>query len=563
MNYRFSVGPVSLNGTTLYGETTLLVPRQGVTLIAGSNGCGKTTLLNHILHNNPQNIALIAQENDLIFPHLSTEDNIMLLNPDREKLSRLLQLFGLTYLPDRDVRHLSGGEKRILSLLRMFFVDRDILFLDEPTNDLDYRSVETVKGILEELATSKALLIVTHDDRLFSLADRRYRFCDGRVELVAGETEGETVPLPESKPVQKPVSRLISQDLVGNFLFALLILTILCSGVVSLVSAKDKADPLLDGQTNFASKFYGNPARMIEEGYLPLEAYKAYEGKVDMEFLKVYRQTLTEAGQAGGSLNLFLDDSMGERVYLGAFLEVKTNQITYVFQDYQRKRARQTGVEPDLSQTITLFDGVHELADLPEEGVREPIDDALYRQLLEEYTAETTDLQPVLYVVMGLDPDRLNEVEGNLFIKNNTTVDICNSIQKLSAFLDSAKVLLAGLTAGLLLYFLYLCINARLHRKQTVVLRNLGVSREAVRREMVAKKGTLVGKTIMLAAGITACTVAALCCPEQRLVLLALALVCGVVGLGVLPLTCGILTKTVESVYEYGGIYEDQNKRKK
>lgn len=112
MMYHFYVDKLVIKNKLLYETTEICIPVNGITFIVGNNGCGKTTLLNHIKYSNPEQIALIAQENDLIFSELSTEDNIMLFSEDKEKLSQLLKTLNIEYILKRNSKHLSGGEKK-------------------------------------------------------------------------------------------------------------------------------------------------------------------------------------------------------------------------------------------------------------------------------------------------------------------------------------------------------------------------------------------------------------------------------------------------------------------
>ncbi len=235
MNYRFSVEPVTLDRKQLYPETELLIPVHSITLIIGSNGCGKTTLLNQILYQNPGAIAMIAQENDLIFHDLTVRNNIMIFQEDEALLSGLLARFGIGYLLHRDPKQLSGGEKRMIALLRMFFVSQEIIFLDEPTNDLDYRTVDTVKTIIAELRTRKTLLIVTHDDRLMPLADRTYRFQNGTLQCGSDMKDTETAAIPRSQFTGR-AGELIRTDAAGLLLFLFVIISVLCSGAAALLT---------------------------------------------------------------------------------------------------------------------------------------------------------------------------------------------------------------------------------------------------------------------------------------------------------------------------------------
>lgn len=88
----------------------------------------------------------------------------------RSEAIAILTEFGLEHLLDRNPKKLSGGEKRIISILRGILSDASLILIDEPTNDLDNLMVEKVIDIISEYLDKKSFLIVTHDERLDGIA---------------------------------------------------------------------------------------------------------------------------------------------------------------------------------------------------------------------------------------------------------------------------------------------------------------------------------------------------------------------------------------------------------
>ena len=126
-----------------------------------------------------------------LIPTLSAEENVLLpaliagerANKYSERLVELLDLVGLlgrrTHRPDE----LSGGEQQRVAIARALIRNPDIILADEPTGNLDS---ETGSGVLELLRESAAryeqtIVMVTHDPRAASWADRVIFLADGRV----------------------------------------------------------------------------------------------------------------------------------------------------------------------------------------------------------------------------------------------------------------------------------------------------------------------------------------------------------------------------------------------
>lgn len=162
---------------------------KGDTLcIVGASGSGKSTLLRVIagllpLYSGSTTIKNKAPleyikkgklsfmfQDPSLFPNLSVKENIALpLNikriKDKEKVTRLISLVGLSGYEDYLPRELSGGMKTRVSLARSFITDPEILLLDEPFSALD---IGWKKILIEELIQIKkklgtTLIMVTHD----------------------------------------------------------------------------------------------------------------------------------------------------------------------------------------------------------------------------------------------------------------------------------------------------------------------------------------------------------------------------------------------------------------
>ena len=78
---------------------------------------------------------------------------------------------------------LSGGQQQRVAIARALVHDPKLIVCDEPTSSLDHETGHHVMEILKEMAlkADRALVIVTHDARIFEFSDRIARMDDGRV----------------------------------------------------------------------------------------------------------------------------------------------------------------------------------------------------------------------------------------------------------------------------------------------------------------------------------------------------------------------------------------------
>lgn len=102
---------------------------------------------------------------------------------NRERAEKLLASLGLDGFAERNVGNLSGGEKQRGSIARALINTPDIILADEPTGALGRSaSLETMEVFLSMKKSGNTILMVTHDSRIVSFADRILYLVDGTVK---------------------------------------------------------------------------------------------------------------------------------------------------------------------------------------------------------------------------------------------------------------------------------------------------------------------------------------------------------------------------------------------
>src|SRR5262245_29131128 len=185
-------------------DLSLDVGRGGFVAVRGSSGCGKTTLLlvaggllnpdagdvlldgQHVYRLpreararlRASSIGFVFQQFHLV-PYLSALDNVLTPTlshaiPDaRKRAGELIDRFGLSPRAHHVPAELSTGERQRTALARALLNRPRLLLADEPTGNLDDANGEIVLNALAEFARSGgAVLLVTHDPRAASMADR-------------------------------------------------------------------------------------------------------------------------------------------------------------------------------------------------------------------------------------------------------------------------------------------------------------------------------------------------------------------------------------------------------
>jgi putative ABC transport system ATP-binding protein len=177
------------------GKTTLisimcgiLWPTEGEVKVFGTDiyALSDTELVNFRL----KNIGFIFQQYNLI-PSIDAAANAavpliakgMGVAPAREKAKALLAKLNIGDQAEKLPNQLSGGQQQRVAIARALVHEPRLVVCDEPTAALDARSGRRVMDLLRDVAVAedRACIIVTHDNRIFDLADRILVLEDGRV----------------------------------------------------------------------------------------------------------------------------------------------------------------------------------------------------------------------------------------------------------------------------------------------------------------------------------------------------------------------------------------------
>lgn len=194
----------SYNGVKYIDGFSYIILKHDRIGIIGPNGCGKSTLINMlngtlepdsgtVVHGETVKTGIFSQHNETMDPEQRVIDYIkdiaeyVQTADGRISASQMLEKFlfnpSMQYSP---IGKLSGGEKRRLYLLKVLVEAPNILFLDEPTNDLDIETLTILEDYLDIF--NGAVVTVSHD-RYFldKIADRIFAFgADGKIKQYEG-----------------------------------------------------------------------------------------------------------------------------------------------------------------------------------------------------------------------------------------------------------------------------------------------------------------------------------------------------------------------------------------
>lgn len=168
-------------------------------ILLGASGCGKSTLLNmisgiispnegHIYIDNDEITAFSKKQKDAfrikkigyifqdfkLIEEMTVMDNINILkleSVDTSVALNLLKDLGMYEKRNKKVKHLSGGEKQRVAIVRALCKSPEIILADEPTGNLNFAIGEKVIEELIKASSGKTLIVVSHDERLTKYFD--------------------------------------------------------------------------------------------------------------------------------------------------------------------------------------------------------------------------------------------------------------------------------------------------------------------------------------------------------------------------------------------------------
>ena len=244
----------------IFDDVHLEVNKNDWVIITGKSGSGKTTLLKmmtglldyddgeimyegKVLHHKDfeglrrNEWSIVFQEKNFIEEY-SIYQNLSLINDHNEDIDALLEYFHLMDLKYKKVSQLSSGELQRVSIIRALLKNAKVLFLDEPTGNLDNQSTNEVIKMLKEVNKSMTIIMISHDHDLFQYADQVITIHNQQLSITENNQNKKDIKTTNYSPFKMSLIKQFKMALwnfkyyLKTYVLGIIIFVCLCTGFV-------------------------------------------------------------------------------------------------------------------------------------------------------------------------------------------------------------------------------------------------------------------------------------------------------------------------------------------
>ena len=521
-----------------------------VILFSGACGSGKTTFARRLFTGFKEagiKTAYAAQQNEFLLEKESALVNIMLQDEkagsaserdpaeEQERLAALVSTFAFEGSLHRQCNELSGGEKRVAGILRALFLipTGGVLFLDEPTNDLDIDQTAHLIRLIESM-TGVLIIIITHDDRLTGLADEILTFPLTETEEEAADriraaaacvgrqavTESDPAAVKTSSRGGMEINRcgtertsFFRKRMMKKGMFAVFYAVMALAALLACIFCYGGSDPgsgcVMPKENEIdlilPDSDYG--AAALTGGAVPLKMLAALNGDLPVrEKMKLLAEAQENIGKVPVNHESLMELPDEFTAYPLEYLIPEERVYINIIERYSEEYAPE-----DVADLSALFSAEEET--FPENTV--PADAVLLRNAADQTEKENPAAGITYLVLMTNENGGLSDFSGSqtcrelaetdVFIKSRETVELSELLRERTRITQTALTAAAGESVLMLIFLLSYTVVLASKKKLILIMRDAGYTEKTVRDLAGQSHRTGTVRALCIAAGGLLC----------------------------------------------------------
>lgn len=546
--------------------------RGSLTVVKGENGSGKSLLMKKIfLQRNKEksDIIYVDQSSQNILYKKSIIENIYLtdLVYSKDELIELLEKFDYTSILKHESNELSGGEKRLISILRGFSAKTNIIIFDEPTNELDYKMVEILIDLITRFKSQMSIICITHDDRIERIADRIYEIRNNNLNLDKFElkSENDFHECYEKRYIDRDhfIRSVFKLKKVPFFLGIIVIATMIYS-MIYIKGIYDSRIPLLDENQidiYIPTSTYGST---VYEGAIPIEFFRIIKNPINAsDATDLYLEALNDAEMKGVTFGLYSPNETNYDWYKIELYDINTDKY-YVLPEIYMNTENNTSLSIDILDTSSYFILNQNYQTIESDYVPMVyrINIGRYNEIIDSiYENESSNNIKNAHIIISADDneDFYNFINseyfesislGNYYIRSNETIMIYNSIQTL----QHTRIIFMLL--GFVLFFIILLeivfdlLFFKEYKNDFKVFVNAGVNKKCLSKNISKKYNVVWLKPLIIISLFLLAVIEFIGKQEWYIILLVLAMtILGVILQGIIAKM--IFRRKIKHIYSW------------
>lgn len=496
---KFDFDELIIEKKVLIKKVSFFVYNNSISVIDGKNGVGKTLLLKRIfydLRNKDMSVVYVEQDNSFLISEKSVLQNIAMNNADAESLKTCEQFIvnlGMAHILNHPIAELSGGEKRLICILRAIFNSKEegVILLDEPTNDLSIDNTNLILDLLSKLSKNRTIIIATHDDRIHNISDYAILIRNHTIITKQFSDIKESPRYKTRNEMNSYNEKFIKECFINNVVTSLLYIIIVFFSLLLVANSfsefKTARLSLLDNQIDIFTVDSIKGSDVAFDGAIPISAISIIDNNMSIgEKIQLLKESISNSNTSPINYDLIFPKSQIYDSYILEFKNIENKEYIDVLDRYRASIKNQENIEVETTPYFLEPNLINE-----QNKIKIKFDKRLYSKIINGIISDDNKKLLTTYITISLkngetledfaSSDELkNILNGNYYIYSNEIASLYIQLMNFNAQKRCfVYVLLIAFISVIIDFFSFYIVMKR-NKNAIKVLYNIGASKKQI-----------------------------------------------------------------------------------